>query len=284
MKPSKRRRPEPSDPVLVVVNADDLGMSRAVNEAIFSLMERGRVTSASILANAPGTEEAIRSARQFPRCSFGAHLNIVEFEPLSKASGLASLVGKNGRFGFLPPNFPMSAPILHAIYVEFQTQIERLASSVTLTHLDSHTHIHMRPILLPILKCLQVAYGIRGIRIKSSLGAPSHHRRFPGSLKRSLYNWTMRHVYTSVTAEASAELSTLIAVASRQPPSWATVEASAHPGNPNYPHDTELLLSPWEERLGFPVRLVSYRQLAQRGRAAELPIQRPKSTASQKSR
>ena len=261
MNPPERRQ-GPADPVLVVVNADDLGMSRTVNEAVFALMECGRLTSASILANAPGTEEAVRRTREFPQCSFGAHLNIVEFEPLSKAPSLAGLVGKNGRLQFLPANFRMSASILNAIYVEFKTQIERLLSGgVTLTHLDSHTDVHMRPILLPILKCLQVAYGIRGIRIKSSLGSPYHQRRFSGGWKRSLYNWTMRHVYRSVTVEAGAELSKFIAVASEQVPSWATVEVSAHPGNPHYPHDVELLRSPWEEKLGFGVRLVSYHQL-----------------------
>jgi chitin disaccharide deacetylase len=256
------RRHGTAGPVLVVVNADDLGMSRSVNEAIFSLMECGRLTSASLLANAPGTEEAIRRTREFPQCSFGAHLNIVEFEPLSGTAGLAGLAGEDGRFRFLPPNFRISAHILYAIYAEFKAQIERLLSrGVTLTHLDSHTNVHMRPILLPILKCLQMTYGIRGIRIKSSLGVPSHHRRFPGGLKRSLYNWTMRHVYRSVTVEAGGELCTFIAVGSREEASWATVEASAHPGNPNYPHDRELLLSPWEEQLRFPVRLVSYHQL-----------------------
>jgi chitin disaccharide deacetylase len=248
--------------VLVVVNADDLGMSRPVNEAIFSLMERGRVTSASILANAPDTEEAIQQTREFPQCSFGVHLNIVEFEPLSNTSGLSGLVGEDGRFRFLPPNFRFSAPILHAIYVEFKTQIERLLlRGVPLTHLDSHTHVHLRPILLPILKCLQVTYGIQGIRIKSSLGATSHHPKFTGELRRSLYNWTMRNAYRSVTVEAGGELCTFIALGSREEVTWRTVEASAHPGNPHYPQDRELLLSPWEEQLRFPVRLVSYYQL-----------------------
>jgi chitin disaccharide deacetylase len=261
VKAAESRRAGP-EPVLVVVNADDLGMSAAVNEAIFSLMERGRLTSASILANAPGTDEAIRQAREFPQCSFGAHLNIVEFAPLSRSPGLAGLVDEDGRMRFLPPDFRVSRSVLHAIYVEFRAQIERLLSQgVTLTHLDSHTHVHLRPILLPLIKSLQMAYGIRCIRTKSSLGGPQH-QRFPGGWKRSLYNWTMRHVYRSVTTEAGAELSTFVAVGSRQEASWATVEASAHPGNPHYPQDTELLLSRWEEKLRFPVRLVSYRQLA----------------------
>jgi chitin disaccharide deacetylase len=76
----------------VIVNADDLGMSREVNEAIFDLMARGRVTSASLLANAPATEEAIRTIPKFPQCSFGAHLNITEYEPLCRAADLLGLL------------------------------------------------------------------------------------------------------------------------------------------------------------------------------------------------
>jgi len=39
---------------LIIVNADDLGGTVAINDAIFGLMEHGLVTSATILANAPG--------------------------------------------------------------------------------------------------------------------------------------------------------------------------------------------------------------------------------------
>ncbi len=34
----------------IIVNADDLGASAEVNEAIFGMMGRGRVTSATIMA------------------------------------------------------------------------------------------------------------------------------------------------------------------------------------------------------------------------------------------
>lgn len=52
--------------VQIIVNADDLGISYEVNEAIFDLMSRGRITSANLLANAPATEQAIRTIPKFP--------------------------------------------------------------------------------------------------------------------------------------------------------------------------------------------------------------------------
>ena len=44
--------------IAIIVNADDLGMSAAVNEATFDLMSRGRISSATLLANAPAAREA----------------------------------------------------------------------------------------------------------------------------------------------------------------------------------------------------------------------------------
>ena len=56
----------------LIVNADDLGISRKVNQATFDLMEQGRVTSATLLANGPNVEEACERIHEFASCSFGS--------------------------------------------------------------------------------------------------------------------------------------------------------------------------------------------------------------------
>ena len=63
----------------VIINADDLGKSIEVNEAIFDMMARGSVTSATILANGPKLQNALTRLAHFPHCSFGVHLNADEF-------------------------------------------------------------------------------------------------------------------------------------------------------------------------------------------------------------
>ena len=260
MKPTERERHNPLAPVLVIVNADDLGMSRQVNEAIFSLMERGRLTSASLLANAPATDEAIQRLSEFPHCSFGAHLNLTEYEPLSKAPGLKELLDPSGRFQPLSGDFRFRLATLRAMHTELKTQIEDLLTKgVALSHIDSHMNTHLRAPLFPVVKSLQQQYRIRIIRIKENL-EPSR-MQLKTRIKRSVYNWAMRRFSGSITVDAASELCTFIDVASRQAPTYATVEASAHPGNPYYPKDTELLLSPWEKKLCFPVRLASFHQL-----------------------
>ncbi len=69
--------------IAIVVNADDLGMSHEVNEATFDLLSKGRISSATMMANAPATREAATQVSKFPRCSFGVHLNLTQFEPLT---------------------------------------------------------------------------------------------------------------------------------------------------------------------------------------------------------
>jgi predicted glycoside hydrolase/deacetylase ChbG (UPF0249 family) len=247
----------------VIVNADDLGMSREVNEAIFDLMARGRVTSASLLANAPATEEAIRTIAKFPRCSFGAHLNITEYEPLCRSANLLGLLDDEGKLRPLPPDFRFTPAALRATHQEFKAQIQKLLSNgVRISHLDSHMHVHLRPALFPLIKIVQRTYGIRRIRTRHDLVAAGQHRSWQQKAKTNVYKWAMRHVYNSVTTDSGAELATFIVVEWERHPRLRTAEALAHPGNPYYPGDIELIRSSWEEAVPFPVRLINYYQLS----------------------
>jgi predicted glycoside hydrolase/deacetylase ChbG (UPF0249 family) len=256
-------RLEGAPEVQVIMNADDLGMSREVNEAIFDLMARGRVTSASLLANAPATEEAIRTIPKFPQCSFGAHLNITEYEPLCRAAELSELLDGEGKLRPIPPGFRFTLTTLRAVYLEFSAQIQKLLlAGIRVSHLDSHMHLHLRLALFPLSKVVQRTYDIRRIRTRYDLVAAGQHRGWQQRANTHVYNWAMRHVYNSVTADSGAELATFIAAEWERHPRFRTVEAMAHPGNPYYPGDIALLRSPWEEALPFPVRLINYHQLS----------------------
>jgi predicted glycoside hydrolase/deacetylase ChbG (UPF0249 family) len=245
-----------------VVNADDLGMSHEINEAIFELMRLGRITSASLLANAPATQDAIRTVAKFPGCSFGAHLNICEYAPLTSLSGLHGHVDEEGRMNPFPLGFRFTVAALRAIYTEYSAQIESLlANGVPIDHIDTHMHVHYRAALFPVMKALQRRYAIRGVR--TSAGIPNSRR---GGIftqtRRLVYHWAVRNTCRTATTEAATDLSAFIARGREQHPGCRTVELIGHPANPYYPKDLQLLLSPWEKELPFPVRFVSYRQLS----------------------
>jgi chitin disaccharide deacetylase len=63
---------------LLIVTADDLGLSPEVNRGIVEGHERGIVTSASLLVNAPATDDAVALARRHPGLEVGLHLSVVE--------------------------------------------------------------------------------------------------------------------------------------------------------------------------------------------------------------
>jgi len=59
---------------ILIVHADDLGLSPATNQAALDLMRAGVVTSASIMIPAPDAVDMIALARSHPELDFGIHL------------------------------------------------------------------------------------------------------------------------------------------------------------------------------------------------------------------
>src|SRR6478672_9643326 len=152
--------------IAVIVNADDLGLSRKVNETTFNLISKGRISSATIMANAPRTSEAARQAAKFPACSFGVHLNVTQFEPLTAGPDARLLIDEGGQMTRANETTRPSCERLRAVYQELCAQIEHVASlGVSISHLDSHNHVHTRPFLFPALKEAQRRYNIRRVRL-----------------------------------------------------------------------------------------------------------------------
>ncbi|MDE2293479.1 MAG: ChbG/HpnK family deacetylase, partial [Elusimicrobia bacterium] len=82
----------------LVVNADDLGISPAVTKGILEAHEAGILKSASLMANAPGFEDAVRRLRSCPTLGVGLHFNLTAGRPLSAQTPEGGLVDRSGRF------------------------------------------------------------------------------------------------------------------------------------------------------------------------------------------
>lgn len=93
-----------TEPRFLIVNADDLGLSEAMNEGIFEAHERGVVTSASLMVGRPAAAAAVEALAEHPDLAIGLHL-----EP-----------------------------------EDCRAQLERFRELVGRdpTHLDSHKHVH----------------------------------------------------------------------------------------------------------------------------------------------
>jgi len=245
--------------IAIIVNADDLGMSAAVNEATFDLMSRGRISSATLLANAPAAREAARRAAAFPDCSFGVHLNVTQFEPLTKGSGARLLVDERGQMTRANETAPPGPARLNAIYDEVCAQVGRVAAfGVRISHVDSHNHIHTRPFFFPILKMVQRRFGIRRVRLSKNFYAAEQPCPTSLAWRKRAYNRALKSVYRTETADAFTEFLTYYHAEPARQRSLACIELMVHPGAEGAGAETSALDSDWIDRAGLQARLVPY--------------------------
>jgi len=243
----------------LIINADDLGSSSRVNAAIFALMSRGVVTSATILANGPAWKECLNLIPAYPSCSFGIHLNITEFQPLTGNPALGPLLDSRGRLSLEKyQGASLDRALRAAIYKEWSAQVARLrAHGVQISHFDSHHDVHTDPRLFLILKRLQRAYGIRKVRIAANISL-SPHETFR---KNRLWNLALRYFYPTVTTSGLADFAAFLQAPEEIGQRHPSLELVVHPGHPRYAADPSPLESPWLTGQSFPIRLISYREL-----------------------
>ncbi len=144
--------------IKLIVNADDFGLTEGTNYGIIDGHINGLVNSTTMMMNMPGTEHAVRLAKEYNLLGVGVHLVLTAGEPLLK--DVPSLVGENGSFhkqsvvreGNINPE---------EVEREWTAQIEKFLSyGLTPTHLDSHHHVHGLPILHDVLERLAAKYNV----------------------------------------------------------------------------------------------------------------------------
>jgi predicted glycoside hydrolase/deacetylase ChbG (UPF0249 family) len=247
----------------VVINADDFGYSSEVNKAIEHALRMGRISSATLMANGPSINEAIAMARQFPAASFGIHLNLTEFAPLSSGLGLqrAGLVDGDGMFLGNLRSLRPSPSLLQACFDELDAQIHFLqANGIQPSHLDSHHHIHTVAWLFPVIYGLQNKYRIRKVRNTMNVYSLSSER--PPSLKlrigKALWQ-AMNAVCGSRFTQVFTGVHIFLENPTRKEFARArSIELMCHPGQQGFEGETEELLRADRPILEFPYRLCSY--------------------------
>jgi chitin disaccharide deacetylase len=247
--------------VRAIVNADDLGLSPEVNHAIFALMAERRVTSATILANAPCTEEAARRWKDFPGCSFGVHMNATQFEPLTRSPDLAPLLDERGAFAGSIREARFDRRLRAAIYEELAAQITRVrALGVPVSHLDSHHHVHTIPALFGVLAALKRRFAIRTVRITRNLFPLAHPYPPAHRLKKALWNFALRRYIGARTTDAMGDLASFLDHV-REVRGGSTLELMVHPGNLDCREEERMLHTEWWTDLPFDLVPMSFHDL-----------------------
>lgn len=150
---------------VLIVNADDYGLSPAVSRGILAAWREGIVTSTTFLVNLPASAESARLLAGAPGLGVGLHLNLTTGPPVLPPRSVPSLVGPDGTFvkSLWRLRYRVRA---EEVRREWEAQVDRFVALVGRlpTHLDSHHHVHALPGLAAVLADLARRRGIRAAR------------------------------------------------------------------------------------------------------------------------
>ena len=126
----------------LIINADDFGLCHSANAAVFDLFESGCILSSTLMAPAPGADEAIAFAAAHPEYAIGVHLTHTnewqENCPWGPLTGGKSLMTPEGRMWPDSEDFEAHCDYAEAM-AESRAQIEYCVSrGMRPSHVDSH--------------------------------------------------------------------------------------------------------------------------------------------------
>lgn len=163
---------------LLIVHADDLGVSHSENAASFEGMEKGFINSASILMTTPWVREVANYAKEHAEVDLGIHVCMTsewatyKWGSVADPSQVSSLLNEDGYFYDNSPAFAKHAKA-EEVAIEIRAQIEKaLSMGIKPSHLDAHMGaVYMRPDLLQELLNLSQEYKIPVATTGGHLGA-----------------------------------------------------------------------------------------------------------------
>ena len=151
----------------LIVNADDLGLDEPTTRGIVSAYQHGIVSSASLMVTMPAAAGAASLARS-ANLPVGLHVDLTQGHAISGARS-ARLADETGMFRLRASQLIRAnrrdAALIDQIKTEMRAQLARATDlGLTLTHVDSHQHVHMNPAIFAVLEQEASAFGVRRIR------------------------------------------------------------------------------------------------------------------------
>ena len=154
----------------LIVNGDDFGSSREVNDAVMLAHRRGILTSTSLMVSGRACEHAVALAKDHPGLAVGLHVTLADGHPLMPPSEIPHLVGKNGTFLSDPAmaglRYFFCRSARRELSNEIAAQFEKFVQTgLALSHVDSHCHMHVHPVVMDAMAQVAERHRINRMRV-----------------------------------------------------------------------------------------------------------------------
>jgi hopanoid biosynthesis associated protein HpnK len=276
--------PQPAAARRLVVNADDFGLSPSVNVAVVRAHREGILTTASLMVNEPGFDEAVRLAKENPKLGVGLHISLLHGHSALLYEAIPGLVNPRGEF----PNSPVGAGMRYffdddlreQLRAEIHAQFKKFhATGLPLDHVNGHLHLHLHPVIFKILMNDADELGIRHLRLTRDCVARS--RRM--SSGRLFYNVSHAAIFELLSSRVREPLRQknikhaqitfgllqdsrvdeeyILKLLPELPPGDS--ELYSHPSLDKFKHELDALISPHvrEQIHKLGIQLIRYRDL-----------------------
>ena len=274
----------PEIPRRLVVNADDFGLSHSVNEAVIRAHCEGILTTASLMVNERGFEEAVKLAKENPRLGVGLHLTLLMGHSALPPEKIPGLVNPRGEFSGNPVatgfRYFFQRDLREPLRAEIHAQFEKFhATGLPLDHVNGHLHLHLHPVVFAILMEDAEKLGIRRMRFTRDCLARSrrmaHGRWFYRVSHAAIHQWLSRRAreplrqrgikHAQITfgllQDSRVDEDYILRLLPELPPGDS--ELYSHPSLDEFKHEFDALVSPRvkEQITKLGIELIRYQEL-----------------------
>ncbi len=155
----------------LIVNGDDLGLTRGVNRGIVECWRRGILTSTTLMANGPEFADALACLAEIGEdLSVGCHVLLVDGEPALPPAEVPSLLAPGTKrfyrsFQQLARRALGGQVRREEVHAEASAQFRKMqASGIRISHFDAHKHVHILPSILEPLLQAAAECGVPALR------------------------------------------------------------------------------------------------------------------------
>ena len=268
----------------LIVNADDFGRSHSINEAVIRAHREGILTSASLMTNEPGFDEAVKLANENPKLGVGLHLTLLCGHAALPPEKIPGLVNPRGEFSENPVatgfRYFFNRSLREPLRAEIHAQFARFhATGLPLDHVDGHLHLHLHPVVFGILMEDAEKLGIQRMRFTRDCLARSRRmargRWFYRISHAAIYQWLsnrareplrqrgIKHAQITfgLLQDSHVDEEYVLKLLPELPPGDS--ELYSHPSLDEFKHEFDALVSPRVKELvkKLGIELIRYQDL-----------------------